>query len=80
MQTAAAIIQSFAALVFILSVFLQHRSATIDRLLRRWERSGDSETHDELAGTPYSQRQIEFVNERLKNDHLWWWWPWRGGF
>ncbi len=78
MQTFAAIVQSVAALIFVCTVVLQYRATLIDRLLRRWERTADGPTPDELAGTPYSPRQIDFVNARIKESRVWWWWPWRG--
>jgi hypothetical protein len=77
-QTIAAIVQAIAAFVFLFSVLMQPRNALIERLLRRWEQNPDMPTADELMGTPYSQRQIEFVNERIKASRIWLRWRWRG--
>jgi hypothetical protein len=43
----------------------ERRDRIIDRLLFVWNNSANEKTYDEIAGF-YSQRQIEFFNERLK--------------
>jgi hypothetical protein len=77
-QTVAAIVQAVAAAAFLVGVVTQRRAALIDRLLQRWARTSSEPTPNELEGTPYSQRQKDFVNKQLEARGGFLSWRWRG--
>ena len=77
-QTLAAIVQAVAAAMFLWGVVQQRRDALVNRLLQQWAQTTQlpAPTPWERQGAPYSQRQIDYVNDRLgEAGHRW---RWRG--
>jgi hypothetical protein len=65
-QTIASIVQAIVALIVVVTFILQRRDAMIDRLIQAMADKPTMPTPDERAGTPYSQRRIDFVDERMR--------------
>jgi hypothetical protein len=72
-QMVAAVIQTTAAILFFKTVrdaaklqVQTRRDNIVHRLHDVWCRTGDGITPEELSGCPFSQRQIDFFNSRLR--------------
>jgi hypothetical protein len=65
-QAAAALIQAAAAILFFKTVQQKRRDDIIRSLHGLWCQTADGPKPEELLGCPFSQRQIDFFNSKLR--------------
>jgi hypothetical protein len=65
-QTIAAGTQAAAAILFFKTVQQKRRDDIIRSLHDLWCQTPDGPTPEELSGCPFSQRQIDFFNSKLR--------------
>jgi hypothetical protein len=76
-QTVAAVVQAAAAILFFKTVRETRRDKIIDRLHDVWCQTPDRPTPEELSGCPFSQRQIDFFNSKLREMGETWSFPFK---
>jgi hypothetical protein len=76
-QTIAAVVQAAAAILFFKTVQQKRRDDIIRSLHGLWGHTANGPTPEELSGCPFSQRQVDFFNSKLRERGERWSFPFK---